>query len=68
MCVQQLSGMREEEAGDDAWFNLPDEDDDGVNFQDFEVSIRGPVSAVCACARAQEEEEDDDDEGSPLLA
>ena len=42
--MQQLVVLREEAVAEGAWFSLPDEEDDSVNFQDFEVTIKGPVS------------------------
>lgn len=37
--------MREEEANDDCWFMLPEEDDEETNWMDFKVGIAGPVRA-----------------------
>lgn len=53
--------MREEEANDDCWFMLPEEDDEETNWMDFKVGIAGPVracshmlprndSSPCACS------------------
>ena len=38
--------MREEEANDDCWFMLPEEDDEETNWMDFKVGITGPVSKI----------------------
>lgn len=35
--------MRAEESSDAAWFTLPEEGDDDVNWMDFTVEIAGPV-------------------------
>ena len=35
--------MREEEASDDCWFMLPEEDDEDTNWLDFKVGVAGPV-------------------------
>lgn len=34
--------MREEEARDDCWFMLPEEDDEETNWLDFKVGVAGP--------------------------